>query len=136
MQPSVTSALLDIIVPHLMANSCAPGGTTAPQGLGLTIEHAPGEHTVTHGDFMKRVNVRLVQQENIVMERALLPLLVSFYYYPAGRGVDYEACPQGTYSNSQGLHEESQCQACPAGKYCDGEGLTTSTGNYCPAGTG
>ena len=71
---------------------------------------------------MKRVNVRLVQQENIVMGKALLPLLVSFYYCPAGTGADYRACPRGTYSNTQGLHEESQCQACPAGKYCDGEG--------------
>ena len=79
---------------------------------------------------MKRVNVRLVQQGNIVMERALLPLLVSFYYCPAGRGADYRACPRGTYSNTRGLHEESQCQACPAGKYCDGEGLTTSTGKF------
>lgn len=50
------------------------------------------------------------------------------YYCPAGTGLDWQACPRGTYSNVAGLYKESQCKPCSAGKYCDGEHLTSETG--------
>ena len=38
------------------------------------------------------------------------------------------SCPKGTFSDQDGLYEQSQCQACPAGKYCHEEHQTTYTG--------
>ena len=50
------------------------------------------------------------------------------YFCPAGTGLDWQACPRGTYSDVLGLYMESQCKPCPAGKYCDGEHLTADSG--------
>ena len=50
------------------------------------------------------------------------------YFCPAGTGLDWQACPRGTYSSVTGLYDQSQCLPCPAGKYCGGEHLTTETG--------
>lgn len=50
------------------------------------------------------------------------------YYCPAGTGLDWMACPRGTYSDVQGLYDESQCKPCPAGKYCGEEHLTAVSG--------
>ena len=50
------------------------------------------------------------------------------YYCPAGTALDWQACPSGTYSDQQGLYEESQCQPCTGGKYCGGAHLTQPTG--------
>jgi hypothetical protein len=50
------------------------------------------------------------------------------YYCPAGTGLDWKACPRGTYSDVQGLYDESQCKPCSAGKYCDGEHLSAVSG--------
>ncbi|CAC5381825.1 unnamed protein product [Mytilus coruscus] len=55
------------------------------------------------------------------------------YYCPAGTGLDWKSCPRGTYSDVQGLYDESQCKPCPAGQFCDGEHLTTPSGD-CSAG--
>ena len=51
----------------------------------------------------------------------------------AGTGSDWQACPSGTYSNTAGLYNETQCLPCDAGKYCMGEHLTATTGD-CAAG--
>ena len=32
-----------------------------------------------------------------------------------GVGVNWEPCPEGTYSNIKGLKEEDQCISCPEG---------------------
>lgn len=50
------------------------------------------------------------------------------YYCPAGTGLDWKACPRGTYSDVAGIYQESQCKPCPPGQYCDGEHLSTPTG--------
>ena len=50
------------------------------------------------------------------------------YYCPEGTGLDWKACPRGTYSATTGLYEETQCNPCDAGKYCDGEHLTAVSG--------
>lgn len=50
------------------------------------------------------------------------------YYCPAGTGMDWQACPRGTYSNTTGLQDVSQCKPCDAGKYCELEHLTEPTG--------
>ncbi|XP_062894520.1 uncharacterized protein LOC134340877 [Mobula hypostoma] len=47
-------------------------------------------------------------------------------------------CPNGTYSDQEGLEDVSQCIACPAGMYCYSEGtmpnaISQPTG-YCPKG--
>ncbi|XP_071958738.1 uncharacterized protein [Antedon mediterranea] len=49
-------------------------------------------------------------------------------------------CPNGTYSDVEGLVEESDCQDCPAGKWCSPPGLSEPAGDcpgghYCPVGT-
>ncbi|KAH3750574.1 hypothetical protein DPMN_185101 [Dreissena polymorpha] len=50
------------------------------------------------------------------------------YFCPEGTGADWQACPRGTYSNTTGLHNSSQCTPCDAGKYCGTEHLTQPTG--------
>ena len=50
----------------------------------------------------------------------------------SGTGINWQSCPAGTYSNQEGLYEESQCIACPGGKYCDSEHLTTFAGDCDP----
>ena len=42
-------------------------------------------------------------------------------------------CPSGTFSNTSGLVNSSQCSPCSPGDYCDSPGLTTPTGP-CVAG--
>ena len=44
-----------------------------------------------------------------------------------GTGMDWQSCPAGTYSNTEGLYAVIQCTACPGGKYCEGEHQTTWT---------
>ena len=51
------------------------------------------------------------------------------YYCPEGTGSDWQSCPAGTYSNTEGLYDVIQCTACPGGKYCEGEHQTTWTGD-------
>ena len=34
------------------------------------------------------------------------------FYCPSNTGMDWMACPNGTYSNELGLMEESECQQC------------------------
>ncbi|RUS80256.1 hypothetical protein EGW08_011985, partial [Elysia chlorotica] len=55
------------------------------------------------------------------------------YFCPAGTGLDWQACPRGTFSSVLGLYDQSQCLPCSAGKYCGGEHLTAETGD-CAAG--
>lgn len=50
------------------------------------------------------------------------------YYCPEGTGLDWQACPRGTYSDVQGLYLESQCKPCTAGKYCGDEHLASVSG--------
>lgn len=61
------------------------------------------------------------------------------YYCPAGTGMDWQACPAGTYSNELGLVNASQCLQCSAGQYCDVTNLTAPAGDcdpgfYCTSG--
>ena len=44
-----------------------------------------------------------------------------------------EPCPLGTYGNSSGLRQDSDCTPCPGGYYCDGLGRTEPT-DVCDAG--
>ena len=54
-------------------------------------------------------------------------------YLCTGTGTDWQACPSGTYSSTDGLYDVAQCLPCDAGKYCMGEHLTATTGD-CAAG--
>ena len=42
-------------------------------------------------------------------------------YCPQGSG-NPTPCPRGTYSNTPGLANETQCTACDPGKYCNDTG--------------
>lgn len=49
-------------------------------------------------------------------------------------------CPNGTFSDEEGLKQVSQCESCTPGYYCETEGLIKPTGEcpggyYCPKGT-
>jgi hypothetical protein len=55
------------------------------------------------------------------------------YYCPTGTGVNWQACPRGTYSDQTGLYGLDQCKPCTEGQYCDAEHLTAPT-NPCAAG--
>ena len=55
------------------------------------------------------------------------------YYCPQGTGLDWRACPIGTFNDEEGIYEEIQCKACPGGKYCGYQHLTNYTG-VCDAG--
>ena len=62
------------------------------------------------------------------------------YYCVNGTGYNPAACPAGTYSNTTGLAEVSQCTPCDPGYYCQGQCYTVYmtgkdnidlyTGNY------
>lgn len=39
-----------------------------------------------------------------------------------GTGHDPQPCPAGTYSNTIGLSDVSQCTPCDPGMYCEGNG--------------
>ena len=60
------------------------------------------------------------------------------YYCPLNTSVPLP-CPQGTYSNSEGLSGQHQCIQCDTGMYCESKHLTQPTGNcsagyFCPRG--
>ncbi|CAB1443712.1 unnamed protein product [Pleuronectes platessa] len=69
-------------------------------------------------------------------------------FFCPGGGIDPNPipCPSGTYSESPGLRDMSECVQCPEGKYCYSEQpeeqpITRPTGgcpdgHYCPLGTG
>ena len=38
------------------------------------------------------------------------------YYCPAGTGMDWKSCPEGTYSNELGLYMMTECQDCTSGE--------------------
>ena len=57
------------------------------------------------------------------------------YYCLAGTESP-EPCPVGTYGNTAGFSQLSDCLACPAGRYCDEKGLDTTaiSNKLCTAG--
>ncbi|MGH0168698.1 UNVERIFIED_CONTAM: hypothetical protein FKN15_055273 [Acipenser sinensis] len=66
-------------------------------------------------------------------------------YYCPGGDIDPNPrpCPNGTYSERQGLREVSDCTPCPAGQHCysESQGISWPTGRcpsgyHCPVGTG
>ncbi|WAR09797.1 hypothetical protein MAR_034873 [Mya arenaria] len=62
------------------------------------------------------------------------------YFCPAGTNYSTQyRCPMGTFGNSTGLYQISECTPCPGGYYCDQEAQTTYTqlcnpGFYCRQG--
>lgn len=59
-------------------------------------------------------------------------------YCPEGSDIPI-GCPRGTFSNSTGLMNATECRQCTPGYYCDGVGLVQpssqcSAGFYCPSG--
>jgi hypothetical protein len=63
------------------------------------------------------------------------------YYCPEGTQTAVEnPCPIGTYSNSTGLKNSSQCTQCDPGYYCETANINEPTGQcfagfYCPIGS-
>ncbi|KAF3692794.1 Sushi, von Willebrand factor type A, EGF and pentraxin domain-containing protein 1 [Channa argus] len=66
-------------------------------------------------------------------------------FYCPGGGIDPNpiSCPNGTYSDSPGLRDVSECVQCPEGKYCYSEQpyeqpitrpVAVTSGGMCPAG--
>nr|XP_006821767.1 PREDICTED: uncharacterized protein LOC100369099 [Saccoglossus kowalevskii] len=55
------------------------------------------------------------------------------YYCPEGTGWVWQSCPPGTFSNNDGLANETECQTCSAGMYCSSPNATAPTA-YCDAG--
>lgn len=41
-------------------------------------------------------------------------------------------CPAGTWSDSEGLRSQTECQPCPGGHYCNSSGQTTFSGQCAP----
>ena len=58
---------------------------------------------------------------------------VGYYCRNATLSAYQHPCPRGTFSNTSGLTEESQCQDCLLGEYCGSKGLTKPSGP-CDAG--
>lgn len=51
------------------------------------------------------------------------------YYCPPGTQTEFEnPCPVGTFSNSTGLYNESQCTLCTPGYYCDNPNMLEPAG--------
>ncbi|XP_077985306.1 uncharacterized protein LOC144439946 [Glandiceps talaboti] len=56
------------------------------------------------------------------------------HYCPDGTEyADQYPCPEGTYNNATGQHNDTSCQLCPPGLYCEGSGLVYPSG-LCDAG--
>ncbi|GFO49401.1 multiple epidermal growth factor-like domains protein 11 [Plakobranchus ocellatus] len=60
------------------------------------------------------------------------------HYCPEGSSTP-SPCPQGTYTNTQGLVNITQCTDCDPGMYCNDTGLSSPVaqcdpGFYCPGG--
>lgn len=53
----------------------------------------------------------------------------SGYYCPPTTGLDWQACPAGTYNPSEMKHLLSDCVQCDGGKYCSTTGLSAPDGN-------
>ena len=54
------------------------------------------------------------------------------FYCPEGTGFDWIPCPVGTYSNTTGLYQSSQCSVCDGGMYCTHLNATAVTGRCYP----
>ena len=61
----------------------------------------------------------------------MFPSMSSFHTF-VGTGHDWLPCPAGTFSDQEGLQNETQCQPCPGGRYCAGVHQTVSTGDCDP----
>nr|DBA16528.1 TPA: hypothetical protein GDO54_003912 [Pyxicephalus adspersus] len=55
------------------------------------------------------------------------------FFCPQGTGLNWTACPPGTYSSEPGLESVSDCRLCDGGKYCMFYNATSASGN-CSAG--
>ena len=69
------------------------------------------------------------------------PTSMTLYFSFVGiySGLDWQACPPGTYNPGTGLTAESECTACDGGLYCATSGLDATTGQctegyYCTTG--
>lgn len=70
----------------------------------------------------------------------LLLLVCAGFFCPQGTGLDWMACPPGTYSSKLGLESVAGCKLCDPGKYCMFRNATMVSGDcyagfYCTAGS-
>ena len=54
------------------------------------------------------------------------------YYCPPGTGLDWQACPAGTFGSREGLSNEEECTPCTPGQFCDSSGLSAPSGACAP----
>lgn len=62
------------------------------------------------------------------------------YYCPEGTGIVWQPCPTGTFSNTIGLSNETECTQCIGGNYCSIINSTAVSGQcqagyYCTSGS-
>lgn len=69
----------------------------------------------------------------ILKKRRFLVYLIFCIISIQGTGIDWQACPAGTYGSNTRLVNETECSLCDGGKYCGTTSLTAPSGD-CTAG--
>ncbi|XP_041098352.1 SCO-spondin [Polyodon spathula] len=126
-------------------------GSYSDHGSALCLPCLPGHYCsneTTSQEAMLSVMVcpaGLICTEGLDREPQRATTLCPKGYYCPGGDIDPNPrlCPNGTYSDRQGLREVSACTPCPAGQYCfsKSQGISRPTGScpsgyHCPVGTG
>ena len=117
------------------AQYICPRGMHCPNGSETYHECTPGSYTNYTGAASCDVCPEGFYCLTVQLHNAddnLVPCPAG-YYCPEGTGHDWQSCPAGTYSDTEGLSDVTQCTACPGGKYCADEHMTTWSGD-CDAG--
>ena len=122
-------------------NFICPVGLHCPVGSEIPLQCPSGSYTNITGEseceicpfgyFCLPVSV-----ENTTLAFASCP---AGYYCPSGTGLDWQPCPMGTYSNSTGLSNVSECTDCDGGMFCPELAATTPfglcyEGHFCISG--
>ncbi|CAH1789580.1 unnamed protein product, partial [Owenia fusiformis] len=123
------------------ADLLCPRGMHCPNGSEIYKECSPGFYANQTGAAICETcpdgyYCLPVQPENATLNVQPCP---QGYFCPTGTALDWHACPQGTYSDQEGLYSTAQCKPCPGGKYCASEHLSAPTadcsaGYYCTSG--
>ena len=112
-----------------------PAGKFCPEGVGFPLNCADGTYSDVQGNAackMCPAGYYCVHDDGQNNSSIIIRLCPSGFYCKNGTGLDWIACPPGSYSDNEGLSAMDQCKPCEPGMYCNGYNLTLPSGECDP----
>ncbi|XP_072282810.1 uncharacterized protein [Pyxicephalus adspersus] len=106
-----------------------PPGHYCPLGSAGPVPCPPGSYVLQNGATVCNV----CPAGKYCLPQMTPQLCPRGFFCPQGTGLNWTACPPGTYSSEPGLESVSDCRLCDGGKYCMFYNATSASGN-CSAG--